>query len=53
VLLISTDGEEGSRIIESASLPEVKAYLQAGNTLGDLIISRTAPKNINQLTLFE
>jgi predicted ATPase len=53
VLLISTDGEEGSRIIESASLPEVKAYLQAGNTLGDLIISRTAPRNINQLTLFE
>jgi predicted ATPase len=52
VLLISTDGEEGSRIIESASLPEVKAYLQAGNSLGDLIISRTAPKNINQLTLF-
>jgi predicted ATPase len=53
VLLISTDGEEGSRIVESASLPEVKAYLQAGNSIGDLIISRTAPKNINQLTLFE
>jgi len=53
VLLISTDGEEGSKIIESASLPEVKAYLQAGNSIGDLIISRTAPRNINQLTLFE
>jgi predicted ATPase len=53
VLLISTDGEEGSRIIESASLPEVKAYLQAGNSIGDLIVSRTAPKKINQLTLFE
>ncbi len=53
VLLISTDGEEGSQIIESASLPEVKAYLQSGNSIGDLIISRTAPKNIHQLTLFD
>lgn len=52
VLLISTDGEEGSKIISSAALPEIKAYLQAGNTIGDLVISRTAPKNINQLTLF-
>lgn len=53
VLLILTDGEEGSKIISSATLPEVKAYLQAGNTIGDLVISRTTPKNINQLTLFE
>ncbi|MBX9782333.1 MAG: AAA family ATPase [Chitinophagaceae bacterium] len=53
VLLISTDGEEGSKIISSVKLPEVRSYLQAGNTIGDLIISRTAPKNINQLTLFE
>jgi predicted ATPase len=53
VLLIITDGEEGSRMISSASLPEVKQYLLAGNTIGDLILSRTAPKNINQLTLFE
>lgn len=53
VLLISTDGEEGSKIIESASLPEVTAYLQAGNSIGDLIVSRTAPKDINQLALFQ
>ncbi|MBI2272038.1 MAG: ATP-binding protein [Bacteroidetes bacterium] len=53
VLLITTDGEEGSKIISSASLPEVKAYLQSGNTIGDFVISRTAPKNIHQLTIFE
>lgn len=53
VLLISTDGEEGSNIVSSVSLPEVKAYLQSGNTIGDFVISRTAPKNIHQLTLFE
>lgn len=52
VLLITTDGEEGSKVFESVKLPEVKAYLQAGNTIGELIISRTAPKNINQLNLF-
>lgn len=53
VLLILTDGKEGSKIIEGAKLPEVKAYLQAGNTIGELIISRTAPKNINQLSFFD
>jgi predicted ATPase len=52
VLLIIADGEEGSRILSSASLPEVKQYLFAGNTIGDLVLSRTAPNNINQLTLF-
>ena len=52
VLLITTEGEEGSKIIECAKLPEVKTYLQYGNPIGDLVISRTAPKNIHQLTLF-
>lgn len=51
VLLISTDGEEGSIITEAAALPEVRAYLQTGNSIGDLVISRTAPKNISQLSL--
>ncbi len=53
VLLIETKGEEGSHIIESAKLPEVKAYLLTGNSIGDLIVSRTAPKNIHQLSLFD
>jgi len=53
VLLITTEGEEGSKIISSASLPEVKAYLKTGNTIGDFVISRTAPKNIHQLTLYD
>ncbi|MBI5875770.1 MAG: AAA family ATPase [Deltaproteobacteria bacterium] len=53
ILLITTEGEEGSNIISSALLPEVKTYMQAGNPIGDLVISRTSPKNIHQLTLFD
>jgi len=53
VLLISTDGEEGSHVTEGVKLPEVKAYLQSGNAIGDLIISRTSPRNIEQLSLFD
>lgn len=53
VLLVMAEGEEGSKIISSASLPEIKAYLQSGNTIGDVVLSRTAPKNIGQLTLFD
>jgi predicted ATPase len=53
VLLITTDGQEGSNIVSSVAIPEVKAYLQSGNTIGDFVINRTAPKNIHQLTLFE
>lgn len=53
VLLITTDGEEGSSVTESVKLKEVKAYLQSGNPIGDLIVSRTTPKNIHQLSLFD
>lgn len=53
VLLITNEGEEGSKIIQAASLPEVEAYLKSGIPFGDLIVSRTAPQNIHQLSLFD
>ncbi len=53
ILLVMVEGEEGSKIISSAALPEVRAYLSTGQPIGDIILKRTAPKNIQQLTLFE
>jgi predicted ATPase len=51
ILLISTDGEEGSKVMDTSSLLEVKQYLQYGTPVGNLIVSRTTPKNISQLSL--
>lgn len=53
VLMITSEGEEGSKIISSASLPEVKAYLMSGEPISDIVIRRTAPRDIGQLTLFD
>jgi len=53
ILLVMVEGEEGSKIISSASLPDVKAYLLAGQPIGDILLKRTSPKNIQQLILFE
>lgn len=53
ILLITVDGEEGSKITEAARMPQVREYLQTGAPIGDFIISRTAPKDIHQLRLFD
>jgi len=51
ILLISTEGEEGSKVIKAASLPDVKSYLQFGTPIGNLLMSRSTPKNVEQLSL--
>jgi hypothetical protein len=49
--LISAEGEEGSNAIAAASLPDVKSYLQFGTPVGNLLVSRSTPKNIEQLSI--
>lgn len=51
VLLVQTKGEEGSEIISSVALREVKEYLKHDITIGDIVIRRTAPQNSEQLLL--
>jgi predicted ATPase len=51
ILLISTEGEEGSNVMTVALLPDVKSYLQCGTPVGNLLMSRSTPKNVEQLSL--
>jgi len=51
ILLISTDGEEGSRVVAASSLPDVKSYLQYGTPVGNLLVAHSTPKDVNQLSL--
>lgn len=53
ILLIETQGGEGSTIRAAAKLPEVQAYLQNGEMLGDLIMGKTAPSEIHHLNALE
>lgn len=49
ILLVQTEGEEGSKIISSATLPDIKASLLSGQPVGELVLKRTAPRNVQQL----
>ena len=51
VLLVETLLQEGSRVVECAQLNEVKNYLKYGLPIGDLLINKTKPANIHQLTI--
>jgi len=50
ILLISTDGEEGSNIKVASSFPEIKTYLQCGTPIGNLLVARSTPQDVNQLS---
>ena len=50
ILLISTDGEEGSNIKVASSFPEIKTYLQCGTSIGNLLVARSTPQNVTQLS---
>jgi predicted ATPase len=51
ILLVSTEGEEGSNLVSVASIPEIKTYLQYGTPVGNLLVSRSTPKNVEQISL--
>jgi predicted ATPase len=51
ILLISTDGKEGSNIQPATSFPEIKTYLQCGTSIGNLLVARSTPQHVNQLSL--
>jgi predicted ATPase len=43
---------EGTRVIPSARVSEIRALLQAGMSIADAVFPHTEPKNANQLELF-
>ncbi|MDR2148932.1 MAG: AAA family ATPase [Tannerella sp.] len=51
ILLVSSEGEEGSKLLAATSFQDIKSYLMAGTPVGNLLIARSTPKNINQLSL--
>lgn len=51
ILLVTTEGEEGSNLVSVASIPEIKTYLQYGTPVGNFLVSRSTPRNIEQMSL--
>ncbi len=51
-ILLLNPTPEGTEIMNTASIPEVKLLLEGGISPGAALLPRTRPKNINQLTIF-
>ena len=49
--LLLIPGDEGTEVKVSSSLPDVKALLKAGCSVGEAAIPRTRPEHINQLDM--
>jgi len=49
-ILLLEPTQEGTKIQIASSIPEIKQMLEQGMTPADIIIPRTKPRNINQLT---
>ena len=52
VLLLIPD-HEGTQVLPAALINDVKLMLDSGSSIGDAIVPRTRPRNIEQLTLFK
>jgi len=50
--LLLIPGEEGTQIEVSSDLDDVKALLDGGLAVGDVVIPRSAPKTLHQLNMF-
>jgi len=51
-LLLLNPGAEGTEVISAASLSDVRILLEGGLPLSEIVIPRTRPENVEQLTLF-
>ena len=50
-VLLLTPSNEGTEVAVASSIGDIKSLLHAGVSVGDVVISRTKPKNINQLQI--
>ena len=52
-VLLITPVSEGSKAEVAAGISEVKALLEAGLSVGEVLLPRSKPRNVHQLSLFE
>jgi hypothetical protein len=55
-VLLLTPNQEGAQIRSAGSIDEIRTLLthgDAGLNLGDIVIPRTRPKNVQQLSMFD
>jgi hypothetical protein len=50
-LLMLQPGHDGTQVKVAAELPEIRALLDGGMTIGEAVLPRTAPKTAEQLTM--
>lgn len=50
-VFLLTPSREGTEVKRADSLRDIKALLDSGLSMGEVVIPKTAPKNINQLSL--
>ena len=51
-VLLLTPGIEGTEVVLASSLKEIRNLLEAGLSVADAALPRTAPANLSQLDLF-
>jgi hypothetical protein len=51
-VLLLTPSHEGTKADITANIAEIRNLLEAGLTVGDAVLARTKPKDVEQLGLF-
>ena len=51
IILVVSKGEERSNLVTASSFQDIKTYLLSGTPVGKLLIARSTPKDINQLSI--
>jgi predicted ATPase len=52
-VLLLTPAKEGTEVNMAADIEEIRALLESGFTVGEVILPRTKPNRVEQLSLFE
>lgn len=52
-VLLLTPAKEGTKVKPAADIDEVRALLESGFTVGEVVLPRTRPTNAEQLSFFE
>jgi hypothetical protein len=52
-VLLLTPEKEGTEVCVAADIEDVRTLLESGFTVGEVILPRTRPSRVEQLSLFE